>query len=458
MITRGKRSGLLALLAMLGMSVVVSGQTQVALSPEEVARLIERLQTLEDRVDSQEAELAESRQELRALRAILDPTVPGSLPEPPPVRPPWPDPIMPDDDGDEPGRVDLKSRRRVTGPVRIGGRLEIDYVDTENEKDSPAGSTMNPNGTFDIDKFRLRIDARVAEGLRAQARTSFRGNGNVTLDALFIELDQLPLDGKLSVGKRRRFIKMNRRGEIYPLLGSAFWRGRDTGLRAEAELGRFTFLASLSNGLSLADGRIQKDRGFPATLSRHRPMDGNVAKELGLGVEVDLDLGVAGDADVMAFTYQGRLADDDLAYLAAIQEPGRTADRDQDFWGLSLDYDVAGFELQAQFISANEGADLDRLGWYVQPSWKIDLPGFEAAGVHWLDAVRPLFRYGVLRNDLESRVDDSRTWNRSATTAGAVLDVANRSKLILEYTWNNESLHRHEIDNDELGIQLRLDW
>ena len=133
-------------------------------------------------------------------------------------------------------------------------------------------------------------------------------------------------------------------------------------------------------------------------------------------------------------------------------------DRDKRLWGFNFEYELGSFDLQGQVISADEGADLDRVGWWIEPSVHIDLPGFHALGADWLTGFRPLFRYGTLRNDFSATIDNSLTWNRKATTIAGILDVTDSVRLMIEQTWNVEEPHRFGVRNNELLIHLRLDW
>ena len=203
---------------------------------------------------------------------------------------------------------------------------------------------------------------------------------------------------------------------------------------------------------------FQEDRAFEIVADRAHFGDENDAKELGIGLELEADIGDIGDVEVMGFGYFGRLSDEDLEFLAMIEAPTPSEDRDKSFWGINAELDLWNFELLGQVISGDEGAELDRLGWWIQPSLRIDLPGIEMLGGRWFTSVRPLLRYGTLRNDFTAFPDDDLTWNRKEWTAASILKIAPNTQLMAEYHWYKESPSRFGVRNDELLLHLRMSW
>ena len=152
--------------------------------------------------------------------------------------------------------------------------------------------------------------------------------------------------------------------------------------------------------------------------------------------------------DILPFYYTSRLSDGDVAYLQGITTYGTSDDDDQHRYGLNVEYILCGLTLFGQYIQATDGK-MDRHGWYVQPSYKVEFKKRET-----FTAVEFLLRYEDYDVDLTQDIADSRTWDRQTTTVAIIIDVVKNLKIKTEYYLNDEDTGGSDVNNDELLIQL----
>jgi len=113
-------------------------------------------------------------------------------------------------------------------------------------------------------------------------------------------------------------------------------------------------------------------------------------------------------------------------------------------------YNLGGFEVQTQYISAKDG-ELERRGWYIQPLYKIPV------GAKYLKSVTPFFRYGELdTRKIPAVFSDPLTWDRQKVTLALIADLIDQVKLKFEYKMNDEDTGGGEVDNDEFVGQLEM--
>jgi hypothetical protein len=112
--------------------------------------------------------------------------------------------------------------------LKLGGKAEILFIDSQSEHDSIVGSTEAPDPRFDIDKLRLAPVVYFPNGFSLHAEIDFKpSQGSVILKEMFARHDLEPewwFRSRLSLGLDDRFIRPSRITKNYPLIGNAFWR------------------------------------------------------------------------------------------------------------------------------------------------------------------------------------------------------------------------------------------
>jgi hypothetical protein len=174
--------------------------------------------------------------------------------------------------------------------------------------------------------------------------------------------------------------------------------------------------------------------------------------EAGIGLGIEMELGMAGKLDVQGFYYHGELSEADTKFLNK-NLSGYDSDKDDQYrYGVNVDYTFQNFNLFFQYIKAGDG-DLDRYAWYLQPSYDLHLPW----GWNYFSSHTFLLRYGRLNlQDIEPVFSDSLTWDRQEITLAMISEIFNNLKLKAEYTIDDEDTGNGEVNNNELLIQLEM--
>jgi hypothetical protein len=366
-----------------------------------------------------------------------------------------------------------KEKRRFP-EIDVRGEIEIEYVHTQQEKDSPAGETDRPPGYFQLDFAALDLRARLAENILGRFEARFTPEEPLDVQQAHLRVEDLPLGGFLKLGLTQRLMKPRRRTEVYPLAGAAFWKGQDIGVfagidwrflrlpRTGEDAGDDLSLAlvlegSLTNGSPVGNRRIGEDRSFRIIGYEEQNGDANSSRQLGYQAGLKGKIADLLRFQVMTFGYRSRLSDDDLTFLSGVSGYGNQTSHRNYFVGGSAGLRLAGLRVYSQVCNGRVGL-LGRAAWYVQGSYKLDLPRIEVGGTRVLEAVEPLVRYGVLDLDIEQDPSDSLTWDRDQWTLALLVDVVDGVELQVEYTINGEETGGSEVANDELVIQLEIQF
>ncbi len=365
--------------------------------------------------------------------------------------------------------------------IRLSGRVEVEYRDTQGEDDYYLQRTEHPVGTFQLDKAVLRLDSRFTKDVDGTLRVDVYDN-DAKLREAYLDWANLPVDSRLRVGLMQKFFRPARLTETYPLVGTAFWRSRDLGVEWKWQVAPVYGYAALYNGLLLNDKEIGEDDSFPLIRDDFEGVDLNQNKELALGLGLQQDWGEWGGTDLLAFGTRGRLSDADQLFLREAFEPvvlpgsviegypDSRADRKTRV-GVNARYEVLGARLAGQYIRARDG-ELDRDGWYAEMSYLWEREG------KYFTAFRPLLRYGELAGDLPAGPFNSLSWDRRRWTLALITTLHDDLYLKTEYAWNDETTgadaldfsafpdrfpytgysRRDSINNDEFLLQLRWEF
>src|SRR5690606_15054753 len=103
--------------------------------------------------------------------------------------------------------------------------------------------------------------------------------------------------------------------------------------------------------------------------------------------------------------------------------------------GVNVEYKIEEWDFFGQMIAAQDG-ELDRLGWYIEGSYKFDITGWR-----YIDTIRPLISYSVLDSDIAPNPtanNGSMTWDRRQWTFAVISELTRNVTFRSEYQLNLE--------------------
>ena len=406
--------------------------------------------------------------------------------------------------------------------LRFGGKAELLLIDTQSDTHPTLGRTDEPDPYLLLQRLRLSPSLRFNRHIEARGQIDLRPDeGRLTLKEFTVRHRATPfwwLRSTVAVGLDDRFIRPDRQTKTYPLVGNAFWRDETLGAtwslrigRADgrpepdedaedeaqesdldrpsgfdwADLGQLTVHASVGQGTSLAGNEVGFDGAtFNGIVQDDRSLDEDLAvSEIGVGLEYERDLGVAGELSVLGFFYRDRLDDTSLSFLqqdltvrdaggAAIAGYGDSNSRRSYRYGAGIRYFLPartlfgsllelkkrdGLNLLAQWIHGEDGR-LERDGWFVQGSFKYTFP-VRLIADRYFRSFEPLVRYGELDTDLSTVSSLPGTWDRQELVLGAILEVTSEIYIKTEYAFHREDAGTlGSVDNNELLVELLLEF
>lgn len=329
---------------------------------------------------------------------------------------------------------------------RLGGELEFEYVDTQND-----AGIGQPSGHFQIDKFTLKPHVRIAGNIILESLLLFKVDGAYASEA-YVIFSGLPLNSSLKIGLDDRFIdeKPGRKTEGFSLIDTVFARDDELALTWNGQHGNSYWVMSLSNGLELAQQSPSEDKSYKLIHDNRQTGDVNDNKEVGFGVGWKRPLSRECLMSVFVFGYTARLSRKDIDFLQDIKGYGTSESNKNNMYGVIMEYGLKGLSLGGKYIRARDGA-LDRYGWFAQVSCKIGLDRRKL-----FTAVSPLIRHGHLNVDLPHVPSDPLTWDRDMTTLALLIEVTRNVILKAEYYLNGETTGRDDVNNDEFLLQLEV--
>ena len=337
--------------------------------------------------------------------------------------------------------------------IKIGGEVEMEFIDVEGP-----GGFSNRDLTIQRVKTRsphMRIDkavlaARVDYGENFYYHVEFRfGDFAANVDKHYARLNVPSMNTRFELGKDRPMVGTSRQTEGYPLIGTAFWKGREyhlTGL-TDYDLGNNVQLFS---GLSFAMKRplgtddAAEDKSFKMMV-----YDDHINKD-----GATFEYGAMAGLKAFGFTGQGwyyasELIDDfdwktqlgglpGYDNIADQHNDGNQADLTHFWYGGRIGFDKWNTHLRAEYISSEDGL-LPRDGYYVEGSYRFNQPKFLP-----IKNIEPIVRYGELNVHRHDNVlGDPETWDRKMTTLGLLTRITDNISVKIEY---------YLLDEDTGGI------
>lgn len=339
------------------------------------------------------------------------------------------------------GLLSLKGEK-----FELGGELEFEFVDTE---DDVSISESDPH--FQIDTFYLYPKVTFTDNLILKGEIAIK-SGSTYLEEMYGTFSNLPGNSWLEAGLNDMFIaNIDRKTEAEILIETAFYRDDDMGVTLGGEpLDWLYWRASATNGLDLSQTGPGEDGSYNIIHDDRNVSNANKRLMLGAGIGLKPDLGDIGKIDILPFYYTGKLSSADVTFLQAITGYGTSTDDDKIRYGANARYDIGNFTLIGQYIKGEDGT-LDRDGWFIQPSYKINIPGRDKFNGYEL-----VYRYNDLDVDLANTTGDTLTWDREQHIVGLITDVYKNVKLKTEYFINEEDTGGGDIDNNEFLTQLEI--
>ena len=244
----------------------------------------------------------------------------------------------------------------------------------------------------------------------------------------------------MEIGSNRPRIALDREVEGYPLIGTAFWKGRQYHLDYEKQLKIINMKLGGSIALKrpLAFDAPAEDDSYQMLVYGNMPKKTNewdgVTQEIGLRSQIKF-----GMVNILSWGYVGQLYDDydwRLLYdqftyyrYAQGQVLPKDANRDHYWGGIRTELDMFGLFTRAEYIVSKDGF-LDRDGFYIETRRSIN-------NFFYNKPVLILARYGGLNIEpggtWEAQLDDPHTWDRTMLTLAAVYDLTKYAKVKLEY-------------------------
>lgn len=349
--------------------------------------------------------------------------------------------------------VEDKAGQAAPKSFELHFALELEYEDVENEADSSAGSTQEPQGYMEVDKFVLEPILRLDEKTTLRSELQFEFD-KTFLRRSYVTFDDLLLDSALSIGLNCRFIRPSRETETYPIIGTAYWRDDGFALTFNGEKAPVYWYFSIGNGFNLSASKVNEDNSF---LIIHDDRNGgprNDTREIGLGLGVKRELGEIGRINAMAFFYDDKLTKNEVLFMQGISGYGVSEEDRRTRGGVSVDYANGPFDFFTQYIMSVDGK-LGRSGYFVQASYDFDFSKWES--FRFLpDKATALIRYNSYDVDLGKDPADSLTWDRQALTVAGLIPLDEFMTLKIEYNFNDETTGDIPIDNDEILLQINI--
>jgi len=331
--------------------------------------------------------------------------------------------------------------------VIIGGEVELEFIDVEGE-----GGFANQDLTYQKVKNRsphMRIDMAILstrviynENLYYQIEFRF-DDEKAYVDKQYARLSVPGIHTKFEMGKNRPFVSTKRASEGYPLIGTAFWKGREAHLNTSTEIA-LGESGKLIGGISFAMKRplgtddAAEDKSFKMMVyDDYEPKRGQTFE---YGVKAGLE--VAG-LTALGWFFTGELIDDwdwktSLKQsLAPYSGMGDDTDLTHYWFGGRLGYDLGGLHLRGEYIEGQDGL-LARYGAYGELSYDMAAPAFLHS-----KSIKFLGRQGFLNlRSKENSAGDELTWaylsepmswDREMTTLSMMLEINDNLTLKVEY-------------------------
>ena len=375
--------------------------------------------------------------------------------------------------------------------IEVSGEVEVEFIDVEGKggaqyRDEFIQKVDYRSPFVEIDKTVLDFKLLYTQDLTYNFSLRF-DDDKAYADKHFLKYKKG--NSILEFGKNRPLIALKRKTEGYPLIGTAYWKGRQYHLDYQKEFSSISFGASIALKRLIGYDAAAEDKSFEMMVyDDTEKIDGQT-----------LEFGFRGETSfkpikLQGWYYFGKLVDDeewkarlhyDFDYYANIEDDQVLSDSAYvgHFWyGGRAEYALGKIFSRAEYIYSEDGF-LPRHGYYLETSTSFDFLSFENIFVlfrlgelkidpmrqtnSFLNPYRNNYDKSLLENDDEDNerfyplLKDPQTWNRTMITFALGYDITSYAKLKLEYYVLDEETGDNtqpDVKDDQMLIQLKFNF
>ena len=375
--------------------------------------------------------------------------------------------------------------------IEVSGEVEVEFIDVEGKggaqyRDEFIQKVDYRSPFVEIDKTVLDFKLLYTDNLTYNFSLRFDDDGAYA-DKHFLNYKKE--NSKLEFGKNRPLIALKRKTEGYPLIGTAYWKGRQYHLDYEKRFSSSSFGASIALKRLIGYDAAAEDKSFEMMVyDDTKKIDGQTI-EFGFRGEKTLN-----PLKIQGWYYFGKLVDDeewkarlhyDFDYYANI-ENDQVLSQDAyvgHFWyGGRAELTLGRILSRAEYIYSEDGF-LPRNGYYLETSTTFDFLSLENIFVlfrlgelkidpmrqtdSFLNPYRNSYDKSLLENDDEDNerfyplLKDPQTWNRTLLTFALGYDLTSYAKLKLEYYILDEETGDNtqpSVNDDQMLVQLKFNF
>ena len=357
--------------------------------------------------------------------------------------------------------------------ILLGGEVETEFVDVEGpggfeNQDLTYNKVKNRSPHMRIDKAVLSTRVNYSENLYYNFELRF-GDKKANVDKHYARWTLPGINTRFEMGKNKPMIAVKRQTEGYPLIGTAFWKGREYHITSETKysLGeniRVDLGLSFAMKRPLGTDDAAEDKSFKMMVyDDYEDKDGQTFEYGGsLGLKA---FGVSADG----WYYTGKLIDDydwktNLGFLPGYDDIANSNDdweeNDKTHWwyGGRVGIDQKNIHIRAEYINALDGL-LPRNGFYAEGSYRIK-------------NIEPLVRYGNLNiKRHEETMGDPQTWDREMITLAFLYKLNDYISIKTEYYLLNEitggskttdgdgnTVDNTRVNDNQFLVQLKFEF
>ena len=357
--------------------------------------------------------------------------------------------------------------------IEMSGEVEMEFIDVEGEggagnQDALIQKVQTKSPHTRIDKAVLDFKVYYSDNITYRVSFNFDDNKGFA-DKYYLKYKND--NTTIKIGKDRPAVALKRVTEGYPLIGTAYWKGREYHIDWQQSFKMFTLGSTVSLKRPLGYDDAAEDKSFRMLVyDDTRVIDGQTI-EYGLRGSTNL----AG-LNLMGWYYTGKLIDDedwkkhlhfDFDYYPESNFVLNDDANVDHYWlGARADYNIkqTNTDIRGEYIKSIDGF-LSRSGFYGEITLDAKLPFLD-------NNVKFIGRYGELNID-EKMVEDSQgesydaflpllkdphTWDRSLVTLAAIYDLTDYAKVKVEYYMIDEETGdtQAEADSDNRDYQPNI--
>lgn len=339
--------------------------------------------------------------------------------------------------------------------IVFGGDVELEFVDVEGP-----GGFSHKDLTYqkvDIRSPHLRIDKAMTTTrvLYSDVLSYYLEMGfydeKTKVDRHYARLILNDYNTVIELGKNKPIVALSRKTEAYPLIGTAFWKGREYHIATDTKFKMsddFKLRLSLSFAMKrpLGSDDVAEDQSFKMLVyDDYNPKDGQTF-EYGGSLTADFKGFFA-----QGWYFYGKLIDDYdwKTMLSQTFSAYNSASKDHYWAGGRVGYDKDNILLRGEYIQAKDGL-LKRSGYYVD-------------GGYTIGRFTPFLRYGALNLDnLAPLIGNTLTWDRQMTAFAVLTKLHDYVTLKAEYYLLDENTGGTGVDekvkDNQLLLQLKFEF